>query len=216
MHEPGNRAGAAGLAFCLLFAVAACRRQENPPAAPPAPATTAPAPATTAPAPTAPAAGGAPAAPPAAGPVAGSDRAFAAEAAAGSLGEIEAGRYVAARTGDAAVKDYAQQLERDHVAANDELQRIAGGKGVSLPAAPEGDPAARLERLKSQPPAALEREFVQSFGIDVHNRAIELFERQAKEGQDPELRAYAERTLPRLREHLGMAQQLQGGKAGGA
>lgn len=209
MHEPGNRAGAAGLAFCLLFAVAACRRQENPPAAPPAPATTAPAP-------TAPAAGGAPAAPPAAGPVAGSDRAFAAEAAAGSLGEIEAGRYVAARTGDAAVKDYAQQLERDHVAANDELQRIAGGKGVSLPAAPEGDPAARLERLKSQPPAALEREFVQSFGIDVHNRAIELFERQAKEGQDPELRAYAERTLPRLREHLGMAQQLQGGKAGGA
>lgn len=151
---------------------------------------------------------------PAGAPVSGADRAFVAEAASAGLAEVEAGRYVAGKAADGSVKAFAQQMERDHASANDELQRIAGSKGIALPTTVQGDDKTQLDKLMGVPSAQLDSEFVQAFGIDGHNKAIKLFERQAQSGQDPELRAFAERTLPKLREHLGMAQQLQGKKAG--
>jgi putative membrane protein len=148
------------------------------------------------------------------GPVSGSDRAFVAEAALASLAEVEAGRYMADKAANGGVKAFAQQMERDHASAKDELQRIAGGKGIDLPTAVQGDDKRQLDKLKSVPSVQQDSEFVQTFGIDGNAKAIKLFERQAQSGQDSDLRAFAERTLPRLREHLGMAQQLQGKRAG--
>lgn len=150
------------------------------------------------------------------GPVAGADRLFMAEAANNNLAEIEAGRLVAGRTGDNAVRSFALQMERDHVGAHDELKRLASQKSVDLPNAVEGKARGQLNQLNSLSPPELESIFLRDFGIDAHQKAIGLFERQAREGQDPELKAFAERTLARLREHLALAQQMQGGQAGRA
>lgn len=211
------------MAVSLALGLVACKR---PPEKPAAPQTSAAEPATPGSAPSRPTttdmarsdspAVGAPPAPGAvtAGPVSGADRAFVAEAASSGLAEVEAGRYVAGQASNASIKAFAQQMERDHASANDELQRIAGSKGIALPTAAQGDDKSQLDKLRSAPAAQLDREFVQTFGVDGHSKAIKLFERQAQSGQDPELRAFAERTLPRLREHLGMAQQLQGRRAG--
>lgn len=201
MNKPARKWGAC-LALALILGVAACQRQADKQPAPKGTSSSS-LPAVVTPAAAAPAT-----------PVAGSDRTFVAQAAASGLGEVEAGRYMAGKTSDARIKAFAQQLERDHTSANDELKRIAGGKGITLPSTPEGDAKAQIDRLKSLPQSGLDREFVQMFGVDAHNQAIQLFEREAREGQDPELKAFAERTLPKLREHLGMAQQLQGKKAG--
>lgn len=148
------------------------------------------------------------------GPVAGAERAFVADAAASGLAEVEAARLVATRTNNPQIKEYAERMEREHRAANEELQRMAMAKGIDLPANPEGAPRERLNRLNGVTGAELERTYMQEFGIDAHQQAIELFERQARDGQDPELRTYAERTLPTLREHLHLARQLQPGGAG--
>lgn len=210
--------------IALAVCTAACERPPEKPAKPqtgmavPAAPDSAPSRPTTTDTPRAadPVAGPAPAlgAEAKAGPVSGSDRAFVAEAASAGLAEVEAGAYVAGKAADGSVKAFAQQMERDHASANDELQRIAGGKGIALPTAAQGDDKSQLDKLKNVPATRLDSEFVQSFGVDGHARAIKLFERQAQSGQDPELRAFAERTLPKLREHLGMAQQLQGKRAG--
>lgn len=148
-------------------------------------------------------------------PVAGADRAFLAEAASNGLAEVAASRLVASRTGDQNIRALAQQLERDHVSANAELQRVAAQKGLALPAAPAGEPAQMLARLGKLSGRELNRAFIEDFGIRAHQLAIGLFERQAREGQDPDLKALAERTLPRLREHLAMARQMQGRPAAG-
>jgi putative membrane protein len=42
-----------------------------------------------------------------------------------------------------------------------------------------------------------------------HEDDIELFQQQADSGEDPDLRAFAEETLPRLREHLELAKEVQ-------
>ncbi|MCG2578743.1 DUF4142 domain-containing protein [Dechloromonas sp. XY25] len=142
-------------------------------------------------------------------PVAAIERTFIAEAAASGLAEIDAGRMMAARSTDPGIKSYARQLEREHMSANDELKRIAEGKGIVVPAIVSKETRELLDRLRGMPAAEGDRTFVREFGIETHNKAIQLFEKEAREGQDPQLRAFAEQTLPRLREHLTMAQQLQ-------
>lgn len=160
---------------------------------------------------------GSPAAAAAAGPVAGSDRAFVAEAANSSLAEVEAARLVEGRTDNATIKSLAQQVERDHAAVGDDLKRLASQKGIELPTTVGGDPRGQLSRLTTLSKPEVDSAFVRDFGVGAHEKAIALFERQAREGQDADLKAFAERTLPKLREHLAMArQQMQAQQSGQA
>lgn len=150
---------------------------------------------------------------PGAGPVAAADGAFAAAAAASGLAEIEAGRLVADQTMNPEVKSYARELERDHASANAELTGIADAKDMTLPTTVTAESRNQLDMLEGAPPERRDRDFLQRFGVDAHSKVLALFERQARAGRDRELRAFAERTLPKLREHLGWAQQLQGRQA---
>jgi predicted outer membrane protein len=56
--------------------------------------------------------------------------------------------------------------------------------------------------------AQFDRAFV-SHMITGHQQAIRKFEMASENLQDPALKKYAEKTLPVLREHLRMAQELQ-------
>ncbi len=42
----------------------------------------------------------------------------------------------------------------------------------------------------------------------MHKAAVSLFERYGKGGENEQLKDWANRTLPTLQHHLGMAQQL--------
>jgi putative membrane protein len=42
-----------------------------------------------------------------------------------------------------------------------------------------------------------------------HKDAVALFEAYAKSGDDPELKSWAAKTLPHLKEHLSMAEKLK-------
>jgi putative membrane protein len=44
--------------------------------------------------------------------------------------------------------------------------------------------------------------------VSAHKTAIETFQREAEQGQDPELKAFAQKTLPTLKEHLELANNL--------
>jgi putative membrane protein len=44
--------------------------------------------------------------------------------------------------------------------------------------------------------------------VKAHEDAVTLFETYAKGGEDPELKKWAAKTLPHLKEHLSMAQKL--------
>jgi len=41
-----------------------------------------------------------------------------------------------------------------------------------------------------------------------HEEAVSLFDEEAKTGKDPELKAFAAKTLPTLKDHLKMAKAL--------
>jgi putative membrane protein len=49
--------------------------------------------------------------------------------------------------------------------------------------------------------------------VSAHKDAVDLFERYAKGGDNAALKAWADKTLPALRHHLEMAQNLEKDKS---
>jgi len=50
----------------------------------------------------------------------------------------------------------------------------------------------------------------QQDAVAAHEKAVKLFQTEAQSGQDPELKAFAQKTLPTSQEHLRMARQASG------
>jgi putative membrane protein len=98
----------------------------------------------------------------------------------------------------------------DHGQANDELKSIAQSKGISLPASPSLTQQGSDTRLKATPAASFDQTYVKDELSD-HEKTIALFRKEADRGTDPELKAFAQKTLPTLQHHLGMAKALKNG-----
>jgi putative membrane protein len=152
-----------------------------------------------------------PATPPAASAapagIAPADVAFLQKAAEGGLAEVKLAKMVQGKAENGDVKAFAARLERDHTAANEALTGLAAGKSVTLPTAPAKTLAALEARLSKVSGAAFDRAYVAAM-IDDHRKDIAAFEKAALHAADPEVKAFAEKTLPTLKDHLQQAQGL--------
>ena len=143
-------------------------------------------------------------------PVGPADRAFMADAAVGGLFEVEAGKLAAERGSDSGVKDFGKMLMDDHGAANKELGELAAARSITLPSRLPKNQQSTLRRLARAPAGKFDRQFVQQIGIEDHRSDIRKFEDAAKTARDPEVKAFAEKSLPTLRKHHAEAQRLMG------
>jgi putative membrane protein len=120
---------------------------------------------------------------------------------------MEIGKLAAPNTKNEAVRRLAHRLVEDHAQAEKELSRIFARK--SLRAEPKlaehlENSITRLAALKG---GEFDRAFKQQV-IENHEKAIALFEKQAYQGEDPDLKAFAQKQLPHWREHLETARGL--------
>lgn len=142
------------------------------------------------------------------GTMSGADRPFVEKAAAGGLAEVAAGRIAQQQGNSDQVKQFGQRLVDDHSKANDELKQIAGAKGMRLPSSPTPEQQREAAMLAKMNGAAFDKAFMNHLVAD-HKKDIALFRKEASSGKDPELKAFAAKTLPTLQEHLKMAQSTQ-------
>ncbi|TWO68734.1 DUF4142 domain-containing protein [Caenimonas sedimenti] len=141
------------------------------------------------------------------------DRKFIENAAESGMFEVQAAQLAASKATDAQVKSFASMLVDHHTAANNELMQIANAKGVELPAAPPRGKRKDVEDLGKKNGAEFDKEFMREVGIKAHEKDIKLFEKASKDVKDAQLKAFVDKTLPTLREHLAQAQKLpQSGK----
>ena len=114
-----------------------------------------------------------------------------------------------------AVGTRASDIE-DHTKANQELETLASSKGVDLPDGPsllqKGKSKLMLSTADGE---SFDRRYAESMGVEAHEDNIELFEKAVKEAEDPDVKAYAQKTLPKLQEHLEMARKLAGDRKDG-
>lgn len=140
--------------------------------------------------------------------VARGDRKFIEEAAGSGMFEVQVSQLAASKATDANVKSYAGMLVDHHTAANNELVKIANARKVELPAAPPRALRKDIEKLGKKNGAEFDKEYVREVGIKAHEKDIKKFEKASKDVKDAELKAFVDKTLPQLREHLAAAQKL--------
>jgi putative membrane protein len=135
------------------------------------------------------------------------DTRFVNEAAQAGLAEVRMGELAVQKAQSPSLRDYGQHLVTDHTRANEELARLAVEKGVALPTQMDGTDRRMIERLTELTGRDFDQR-LQKDAVLAHERVIKQFEHASENCKDADLRAFAQKTLPVLREHLKMARQL--------
>jgi putative membrane protein len=117
--------------------------------------------------------------------------------------EISISEAVLGQLSSTEARAFAQQLITDHTAANAELLALARQKGVAF--------GTRIEPALlddwSRKAEGIDQRYVREI-ISDHLETIDLFE-QASKSRDPDIAAYAQRTLVTLQHHLVMAHDVR-------
>lgn len=138
------------------------------------------------------------------------DRQFIIDAAQGGMAEVSLGQMAVERATTNAVKQYGQRMVQEHTKANTELLRIASQKGVTPPRDMGPKYRAAMDRLSQLPREAFDQAYISEAGINGHLESLAVFQRQAQLGQDPDLKAFAAKTLPTVQNHLQRVSELKG------
>ena len=136
------------------------------------------------------------------------------ETAMGGLKEVELGRIAAQQGTSDAIKQYGQRMVDDHTKANAELMALATSKGMTLPTELDEKTRADVTKLTAMTGASFDRAYARMM-VNDHRKKVDNFEKQSQRGRDPDLKAFATKTLPTVQEHLQMARALPGAAGAG-
>jgi putative membrane protein len=138
----------------------------------------------------------------------GSDTSFVDDAATGGMAEVELGKLASTKATNAEVKKFGQMMVTDHTAANNELKALATKKGWKLPTEIDSSHKSTADDLKGRNGADFDKEYVEEM-VDDHETDVKAFEDKANNAADPDLKAFAQKTLPVLRKHLDAIKAIQ-------
>jgi putative membrane protein len=123
------------------------------------------------------------------------DKAFIKEAAEGGMMEVAMGRVAEKNATDSEVKNFGARMVKDHSKANEDLKAIAKEKNVEWPAEKEAG------KWKS------DKDYTDAMVKD-HEKDLAAFEKEAKNGSDPDVKRFASKTAETVRKHLEMAKEI--------
>lgn len=148
------------------------------------------------------------------------DRKFAQQAAEANAIEIQTSEMALEKATDPQVKEYAKRMIDQHSKANEELLAVINQTIPEKWRPMKELPPQRkkeMESLQKLSGAQFDKKYMDTMAKS-HERAVKLYEKQVKDGKNEQLKAYAEKTLPAIKEHTkmvkGMAQQ--GGTSSGS
>ena len=128
------------------------------------------------------------------------------KAAQGGMAEVELGKLALQKSTNADVKKFAQMMVTDHTKANDELKSLAAKKNVMLPI-DLGGHKSTLDELNGKTGADFDKAYVEAM-VDDHETDVKLFEDNT-DNSDPDIKAFAIKTLPTLKTHLETIKGIQ-------
>jgi putative membrane protein len=135
------------------------------------------------------------------------DAKFAVEAANGGLAEVALSKIAKEKATDPKVKEFANQMIKDHSKANDELKALAATKNITLPSAPNEEKQKAAADLGGKSGGDFDKAYISQMKKD-HDKTVKLFEDAQKEVKDVELKAFIDKTLPVIKAHAEHVKSL--------
>lgn len=131
---------------------------------------------------------------------------FVRDAALGAMAGVEIGRLATERAASAEVKHFAQRMVADHGRSSGELKTLAQHKDFTLPTELDAAHKQTRDRLATLSGAAFDRAYMDVMRTD-HRKDVEAFRQQSRSGRDPDVKAFAAKSLPTLESHLQLAER---------
>jgi putative membrane protein len=121
--------------------------------------------------------------------------------------EIQSSQLALSKQADADTKPFAEKMVQDH---QSELKGLVEGSMVklTLPTSLDSEHQNMLNELNTKSGKDFDQTYDQ-IQLKAHREAVALFEAYSKSGEDSELKIWAGKTLPHLKEHLSMAEKLK-------
>jgi putative membrane protein len=131
---------------------------------------------------------------------------FVKHAAVGGAAEVKLGQLAQQKAASPDVKAFGTRMVADHGKVNDELERLAAEKEVTLPQGLDSKHQALYDRLSKLSGPQFDKAYISEMVRD-HRQDVAEFQKAAR-STDAQVKAFASRTLPTLEEHLREAQQI--------
>lgn len=132
--------------------------------------------------------------------------------AQGNMAEVESGKLALEKSSDAATKKFAQMMIDDHTAALGEIEKLATSKAVTLPTGPSVMQKTKATGLKALSGNLFDKEYAKHAGVGAHESTVKLLKKIQKDGKDADLKALADKLLPKVEGHLAEAKALAAAK----
>jgi putative membrane protein len=136
------------------------------------------------------------------------DQDFVTKAGQGGLAEVKMGQSAMEKGVAPDIRTFAQRMVADHSKANEELKSVATRAGAAVPAEPSSDQQKWLADMSEKSGDDFDKAYAKMMVKD-HEDTIDLFKKEASSGENADLKAFAQKTLPTLEEHLKLAQALK-------
>jgi putative membrane protein len=134
------------------------------------------------------------------------DKEFMRETAIGGITEVKLGKLAVKNGANARVKDFGRHMVSDHTKANESLEMLAGKKGVKLPTECDTKHQEVINKLSKLTGDKFDHDFMDQM-LDDHKKVIADLEAEEKT-TDVALKDWCQKTLPTIKEHLKMAQNV--------
>ena len=131
----------------------------------------------------------------------GSDQSFLQKAAEMNHYEIALGKIAERASSNPEIRKIGQNIVRNHTAANQQLEKLAASKGVTLPSATSQAQQQKIASLESKTGEQFDKAFMQD-QLQSAQQSISTFERERSRTADPEIKSWADSMIPRLKDHL--------------
>jgi putative membrane protein len=135
------------------------------------------------------------------------DKNFAKEAALGGMAEVELGRLAQQNAQNDDVKQFGARMVQDHTTANQQLMMILAATDVTAPTQLDEKHRKAFEKLSKMRGAEFDRAYMREM-VEDHDKTVKKFRQQATQGSNPDLKEFAQNTLPVLEQHQKMAHDI--------
>jgi putative membrane protein len=134
---------------------------------------------------------------------------FATQAAAGDMFEIESSQLALQKSQNADLKAFAQMIVADHTKATANLKSAAAKAQPAITVTPTMTPEQRqnMQALNSSSEAGFDRLYLTQ-QVSAHEKALEMLQTYAANGDVPALKQHASTTAPAVQKHLERAREL--------